>query len=81
MNLEELISLEQGENQTNKKKELAIKLVTLVLLFRTFSDIYNNYYLPSIVAEITITRYLEGKFEQKYPLKYLNKALLALEGA
>ncbi|RIB24098.1 hypothetical protein C2G38_2169421 [Gigaspora rosea] len=60
MNLEQLITLEQ-----KPKESLIIKLVTLTVLLDKLANTYNNYYLPSIVAEVTIIRYFEEKFKKE----------------
>ncbi|RIB04797.1 hypothetical protein C2G38_2221357 [Gigaspora rosea] len=67
--LEELTNLEQGETQDDKKKNLAIKLTTLIELFRIFSDTYDDYYLLSSIAEIFIIQYIKENFEEKHPLR------------
>ncbi|RIB10727.1 hypothetical protein C2G38_2205336 [Gigaspora rosea] len=69
MNLEELIFLEKGETQDNKKKKLVIKFTTLIGLFRIFSDTYDNYYLPSSVAERSVIQYIEENLEIEHPLR------------
>ncbi|CAG8684389.1 7953_t:CDS:2, partial [Gigaspora rosea] len=65
----ELIFLEKGETQDNKKKKLVIKFTTLIGLFRIFSDTYDNYYLPSSVAERSVIQYIEENLEIEHPLR------------
>ena len=65
LDIEELLKLEQKPNRDRQEESLAIKLITLTLLLDKLKNIYDDYYLPSIVVYIAINEYLKEKFKPK----------------
>ncbi|RIB12608.1 hypothetical protein C2G38_2200167 [Gigaspora rosea] len=58
LKLEELIALEQGETQNNKELNLAVKLATLLALFKLLTSTYDEDYISSSLIKESIFRYL-----------------------
>ncbi|RIB29005.1 hypothetical protein C2G38_2156445 [Gigaspora rosea] len=107
LKLEELIALEQGETQNDKELNLAVKLATLLALFKLLASTYDKDYISSSLVKESIFRYLNtlqptdplrkesedlinnlsgntaNRYNQLSEIEkaYLNRALLALEGA
>ncbi|RIB12264.1 hypothetical protein C2G38_2201101 [Gigaspora rosea] len=68
LNLEELISLEQGESKNNKELNLAVKLATLLALFKLLASIYDKDYISSALIKESIFKYLKT-FQPTDPLR------------
>jgi len=78
LDIEELLKLEQKPNRDRQEESLAIKLITLTSLLDKLKNIYDDYYLPSIVVYIAINEYLKEKFEPENPLqKEIKKFLVS----